>query len=158
MNYCYYRLGDREESEDAASVVFIKALGHLSQFAERGDSFRTWLFRIAHNEIADRYRQRARHPELPLDPELSLRDPASPLEDAAIAMDTRARLRHLLTQLPPREQSVLELRTAELSTREIADVLQISEQSVRTAQSRAVSRLRGLLGGAGVTSPEMVDV
>jgi RNA polymerase sigma-70 factor (ECF subfamily) len=145
MNYCYYRLGDREESEDAASVIFIKALHHLPGFAERGNSFRTWLFRIAHNEIADRHRARARHPSRSLTSELDLPDAASLLEVAAIASDNRARVRHLLGKLPPRERAVLELRAAELSTREIADVLQITEQNVRTAQSRAVSRLRGLL-------------
>jgi RNA polymerase sigma-70 factor (ECF subfamily) len=145
MNYCYCRLGDREESEDAASVIFIKALDHLPGFAERGNSFRTWLFRIAHNEIADRHRARARHPSRSLTSELDLPHAASLLEDAAIASDNRARVRHLLGKLPPRERAVLELRAAELSTREIADVLQITEQNVRTAQSRAVSRLRGLL-------------
>jgi RNA polymerase sigma factor (sigma-70 family) len=75
----------------------------------------------------------------------------------AIASDNRARIRHLLVQLPPRERAVLELRATELSTREIADVLQISEQNVRTAQSRAVARLRGLLAAPGIAVPEMDD-
>ncbi len=158
MNYCFYRLGDREESEDATSVIFIKALDHLPRFVERGDSFRTWLFRIAHNEIADRHRRRARHADLSLDNEQDLRDPVSLLEDAAIVMDNRMRVRQTLGLLPPRERAVLELRTAELDTREIAEVLQISEQSVRTAQSRAVSRLRGLLMGEGVTPAELGNV
>lgn len=157
MNYCYYRLGDREESEDAASVIFIKALDHLPGFAVRGDSFRSWLFRIAHNEIADRHRARARHPSRSLTSEPNLPDSASPLEDAAIASDNRARVRHLLAQLSPRERAVLELRAAELATREIAEVLQISEQNVRTAQSRAVSRLRGLLAVPAMAAPEMDD-
>ena len=155
LNYCYYRLGDRAEAEDATSTIFVKALDHLPSFSERGDSFRTWLFRIAHNEIADRYRRQARHPEVPLLPEMGLRDAASLPEEAAITADRRRRILHLLAHLPPRERSVVELRAAELSTREIAEVLQISEQSVRTAQCRAVSRLRGLL--AGVASWEAID-
>ena len=157
MNYCYYRLGDREASEDAASVIFIKALDHLPRFAERGDSFRTWLFRIAHNEIADRHRARIRHPNLPLTEELGLRDRAAPLEDTAIAADNRERVRDLLGGLPLRERAVLELRAAELTTPEIAEILQISEQNVRTAQSRAVSRLRGLLADPGRAAPEKGD-
>ena len=100
-HYCYYRLGDREASEDATSVVFIKALGHLTH--SRAGRFLPHLaLRIAHNEIVDRHRHRARHPELPIDEELGLRDPTSSPEEAAIAMDTRVRLRHVLTQLPPR--------------------------------------------------------
>lgn len=155
MNYCYYRLGDREESEDAASVIFIKALDHLPGFAARGDSFRSWLFRIAHNEIADRHRTRARHPLTSLSPELDVPDPASPPEDAAIATDNRDRVRRVLGRLPPRERAVLELRAAELTTREIADVLHISEQNVRTAQSRAVGRLRSLLADPESAVSEM---
>ena len=157
MNYCYYRLGDHEESEDAASVIFIKALNHLPRFTERGDSFRTWLFRIAHNEITDRHRSRARHPSLTLTEELGLRDRAASLEDTAIAAANRERVRQVLAQLPPRERAVLELRAAELATVEIAEVLQISEQNVRTAPSRAVSRLRGLLADPGSAPPEKRD-
>jgi RNA polymerase sigma-70 factor, ECF subfamily len=112
MNSCYYRLGDREESEDAASVIFVKALDHLPRFAERGDTFRSWLFRIAHNEITDRHRCRSRHPNLPLTEELEFRDPGSPPEDAAIASDNRTRVRRVLGRLPPRERAVLELRAA----------------------------------------------
>jgi DNA-directed RNA polymerase specialized sigma24 family protein len=41
---------------------------------------------------------------------------------------------------------VLELRAADLATGEIARVLGISEQNVRTAQARAVARLRRLEG------------
>ncbi len=155
LNYCFYRLGDREAAEDATSTIFVKALDHLPSFSERGDSFRTWLFRIAHNEIVDRYRRQARHPEVPLLPELGLRDAASLPEEAAISADRRLRVLRLLTHVPPRERAVLELRAADLSTREIAEVLQISEQSVRTAQCRAVGRLRELV--AGVASGEAID-
>jgi hypothetical protein len=44
--YCYGRLGDREEAEDATSVFFARALAALS--TQRGASFRSWLFTIAH--------------------------------------------------------------------------------------------------------------
>jgi RNA polymerase sigma-70 factor (ECF subfamily) len=155
LNYCFYRLADQEAAEDATSTIFIKALDHLPSFSERGDSFRTWLFRIAHNEIADRYRRQARHPEVPLLPEMGLRDAASLPEEAAITADRRLHVLRLLAHLPPRERAVVELRAAELSTREIAEVLQISAQSVRTAQCRAVGRLRELV--AGVASGEAID-
>jgi RNA polymerase sigma-70 factor (ECF subfamily) len=153
LNYCFYRLADREAAEDATSTIFVKGLDHLPSFSERGDSFRTWLFRIAHNEIADRYRRQARHPEVPLLPEMGLRDAASLPEEAAITADRRRRVLQVLAHLPPRERSVVELRAAELSTREIAEVLQISEQSVRTAQCRAVGRLRELLAGVASWEP-----
>src|SRR5215211_4236324 len=67
INYCFYRLGNHGEAEDAASVIFIKAIRGLADFRDRDGSFRTWLFRIAHNEVVDRLRHRARHPESPID-------------------------------------------------------------------------------------------
>ncbi len=156
LNYCYYRLGNWDEAEDAASATFIKALDHLPAFVDRGDSFRTWLFRIAHNEVADRHRRHGRHPETPFDDALTMVDPAPLPEERAIALDQRARLTALLAVLPARERSVMELRVAELSTREVAQVLQISEVNARTAQSRAIRRLRDLQD-SGVTSREAVN-
>ena len=62
LAYCYRRLGNRAEAEDAASTIFIAALRGLRTFHDRGkeDSFRSWLFRIAHNEVAMHHRRRSR--------------------------------------------------------------------------------------------------
>jgi RNA polymerase sigma-70 factor (ECF subfamily) len=146
FNYCYYRLGNRAEAEDAASAVFVKALGHLAGFRDRGDSFRTWLFRIAHNEVADRHKRHGRHPEAPFTAALAVADPGRTPEDQAVHADDRRRVLALLAALPARERAVLELRAADLATGEIARVLGITEQNVRTAQTRAVARLRRLEG------------
>jgi RNA polymerase sigma-70 factor (ECF subfamily) len=143
--YCAYRLTDTAEAEDAASAVFLKALHALPDFRDREGSFRTWLFRIAHNEVADRYRRRTRRPEASLDLVAGLIDPAASPEEVALAADAASRLRALLGTLPPREREVLELRLAGLSTTEIASVLGIREQSVWTAQSRALARMRDAL-------------
>src|SRR4051794_5777713 len=60
LNYCYYRLHNRVEAEDAASSTFVKALHGIQRFRDGSDSFRSWLFRIAHNEVVDRLKQDAR--------------------------------------------------------------------------------------------------
>lgn len=145
LAFCAYRLTDSAEAEDAASAVFLKALHALPDFRDRDGSFRTWLFRIAHNEVADRYRRRTRRPEASLDLAAGLIDPAASPEEVALAADAASRLRALLGTLPPREREVLELRLADLSTTEIAAVLGIREQSVWTAQSRALARVRDAL-------------
>lgn len=150
INYCFHRLGDREEAEDAASAIFIHALRGLPGFRDRDGSFRTWLFRIAHNEVIDRHRQRARHPAAPID--LFSEQPGtsrSPEEIAADA-DAHERLRALLAGLPPRERDVLELRAADLDTSQIAAVLGVTAQNVRSTQCRALARLRALIGDAGI--------
>jgi RNA polymerase sigma-70 factor (ECF subfamily) len=144
LRYCLYRLGDVSEAEDAASAVFLKALGGLAGYRD-GSSFAPWLFRIAHNEVVDCHKRRFRHPETALSFAADLADPLPSPEDAAVTSDALRRLRALLGTLPARERAVMELRLTDLTTTEIAAVLSVSEANVRTAQSRALSRLRDVM-------------
>jgi RNA polymerase sigma-70 factor, ECF subfamily len=143
LRYCTVRLSDRAEAEDAASQVFIDAYASLHRFQERrgAGSFRSWLFAIAHHEIANRHRYRVRHPVIPLqDVEESFGSDGT-FEQVATA-DAIAREIALLRDLPDRPREVVELRLAGLTDREIAEVLGVSGQAVRQAQSRAVALLR----------------
>ena len=54
--YCYRLLGTREAAEDANTEVFMRALAALPVY--RVGSFRSWLFAIAHNVVADELRRR----------------------------------------------------------------------------------------------------
>jgi RNA polymerase sigma-70 factor (ECF subfamily) len=155
LAYCSYRLADRAEAEDAASAVFLKALHGLAGFRPQHGSFRSWLFRIAHNEVADRYKYRSRHPDEPLDGAYGSASPERSPEEQTVARDGHDRLISLLRSLPPRERAVLELRAADLATNEIAAVLGITAQNVRTAQCRAVARLRGLAAASGLIDREV---
>src|SRR5215213_8508882 len=58
INYCFYRLAGRTDVDDAASAIFVNALYAPPSFQNRDGSFRSWLFRIAHNEVVDRQKQR----------------------------------------------------------------------------------------------------
>lgn len=150
LRYCALRLG-RDEAEDVASEVFVAAYAGLPRFRDRGEdgsgSFRSWLFTIAHHEVANRHRYRARHPAHPwTDDAAGIADPDGSPERAALAADERARLLALLEQLPERSREVVALRLAGLTDREIADVLGIRGDAVRQAQSRAIAQLRTLLG------------
>jgi RNA polymerase sigma-70 factor (ECF subfamily) len=156
LRYCAHRLGDGPEAEDAASAVFLKALRGLVGFRDRDGSFRSWHFVIAHNEVADRRSHRTRHPEARLDAAGRAAADWLPEERAAAADDYR-RVRLLLAALPPRERAVLELRAAELETAEIARVLGITAQNVRTAQCRAVARLRAVFAAEDAPDREARD-
>ena len=61
--YVGYRL-PAEDVEDVVAETFVKMARGLRRFRWRGPgSFSAWLFRIAHNEIAEQYRRRGRGPE-----------------------------------------------------------------------------------------------
>jgi RNA polymerase sigma-70 factor (ECF subfamily) len=146
LRYTFYCLGDWDDAADATQQIFANALAGLPRFADRGDSFRPWLFRIAHNEVCTRHGQRARRATSPLPDDLEIVDPAPSPEDLALAADDHTRLFMLLIHLPPDRRRVCELRFAGLTDKEIARVLGKSAGAVRTAQSRAVAQLRDLMG------------
>jgi RNA polymerase sigma-70 factor (ECF subfamily) len=141
LRYCTIRLPDRDDAEDAASQVFVDAYTSLHRFQDRGGagSFRSWLFTIAHHEIANRHRYRVRHPARPLEAAEQSFEPDAPFEQ----------------ELPDRPREVVELRLAGLTDREIAEVLGISGQAVRQAQSRAVAHLRHRMGVVAQTKRDL---
>lgn len=145
LRYCLAHLGDLAEAEDATSAVFVNALRGITSVHD-DMAFRPWLFRIAHNEVVDRYKRRATRLDTALAVADALVDPGPSPEEVAMTREAVARLRTLLAGLPPRERAVLELRLADLTPREIAAVLGITEGSVWTAQSRGLAKVRDAIG------------
>ena len=146
LRYCFYCLGDWDDAADATQQVFTNAIAALPRFTDRGDSFRSWLFRIAHNEVLARQQRRGRRPQRPLLDAAEVIDGGPSPEELAIAADDHQRLWLLLALLPLEQRKVCELRLAGLRDQEIATILGKREGAVRTAQSRAIVHLRALLG------------
>jgi RNA polymerase sigma-70 factor, ECF subfamily len=147
--YCYRRLQTPEEAEDATSLIFTRALTALPRYREDGPSFGAWLFTIARNVVIDEvrtYRTRATGQIRSVDEETGLVDhTAAPEAETLVAEDVR-QLRAYLTQLPPDQAHLIELRLAGLTDKEIAYVLGRSHGAIRVAQHRAIRRLRALFG------------
>jgi RNA polymerase sigma-70 factor (ECF subfamily) len=142
FRYCYRRLGAPEPAADASRQVFIKAMSSIATCRET--SFRSWLFAIAHNVLVDHFR--TRRDEWPIDDATTIVDRSPSPEDETIAAEQRSEIVRLLDHLTPDQRQVVELRLAGLDGNEIAAILGRSRGSVDTAQSRAVSRLREVLG------------
>ncbi len=143
--YCFHLLGDHHDAEDVTERTFLAALAALEGYRDTGATFRAWLFRIAHNQIANALRGRVRHPTRPLD---------WPGDDASVAdtagvigmADDARRLRRALADLSEERRQVIVLRFVDgLSAREIGDVLDRSEGAVRVLQHRALRELATLL-------------
>lgn len=143
--YAFHLLGDHHDAEDATERTFLAALAAIDAYRDTGATFRSWLFRIAHNQLANVLRARARsrtdrldsHHERAVDA-----DPAGLLDEAERAR----RLRRALGGLPDERRQVLVLRFVDgLSAREIGVVLGRSPGAVRVLQHRALRDLAGLL-------------
>lgn len=144
--YAFYQLGDHHDAEDATERIFMAALAALAEFRDTGSTFRAWLFRIAHNTIANAHRTRARRPTIAL-PEGW--DRPAPDADPARLFGRGEELREVLAlidQLPEDRRQVILLRFVdELTAREIGVVLERSEGAVRVLLHRALRELAGQL-------------
>ena len=134
-------LRSRSEAEDVVQDAFIRLLEHRDKLAAVRDT-RVWLIRIAWNLALDR--KRRKRPEQ-LD-EAFAQSLASATMPADTAMAEAQRFQSVLREierLPRAERHVLLLSALdELSTTEIAAVLERSESAVRALLSRARVRLR----------------
>jgi len=66
-NYIYYRTGNPYDAEDLTERVFTRALRHIGNYHHRGLPLSAWLYRIAHNLVANWHRDNSRRREIPLD-------------------------------------------------------------------------------------------
>jgi RNA polymerase sigma-70 factor (ECF subfamily) len=151
-----YRLGlkmlnNPQDAEDILQETFIKAYKHIDKFDGRS-SVSTWLYRIATNEALMSLRKK-RPDTVSFDvPSIYESEPQEPLqiidwccmpEEEYLTAEGRLRLDQAAERLPESLRIVFVLRDIEgLSTRETAEVLNISETAVKTRLSRARLRLR----------------
>jgi RNA polymerase sigma-70 factor, ECF subfamily len=133
------RLGNQSEAEDVVQQAVLQAFYNLGQF-RRESSFKTWLSRIASNEVIHLRRGRATAPVKPLYEGLAgkLADPTS-LPDMQIQQkEEREHLHRALTRLPEKYRLVIQLRDLhELSTAATARSLCLSVGAVKTRHHRA---------------------
>ena len=143
--YCFYLLGDHHDAEDATERTFLAAMDAIGRYRDTGATFRAWLFTIAHNQLANALRSRARQRTAPLDSVAEPRADDDPAGLVGLAEETR-RLRTALESLAEDRRQVVVLRFVDgLSAREIGEVLGRSEGAVRVLQHRALRDLAATL-------------
>jgi RNA polymerase sigma-70 factor (ECF subfamily) len=140
--YCYRRLQSREAAEDATSDTFVKAMAAIAGFRPEAGSFRAWLFTIAHRVVIDAWR--GSRPHASLDGIGEIPELAAGPEHLAIAREATRDVYALVALLPEDQATVVHLRLAGLTDREIAEVLGRSHGAIRIAQHRANKRLQAL--------------
>jgi RNA polymerase sigma-70 factor (ECF subfamily) len=138
-----YRLAhDRHTAEDLTQETFLKAFAGLNKF-QAGTNFGAWLFRIAHNNFANQCRASA-HRREPL-PDYLADSQQGPLEQA-ISDEALRSVARAVNRLPTEFRSALLLRVEEgLSFREIAEVLDLTEETARWRVFKARQKLLSIL-------------
>jgi RNA polymerase sigma-70 factor (ECF subfamily) len=152
---CRRMLADPDEAADATQEVFVRVMRSVLGF--RGESaFGTWLHRVTVNVCLTTLRRRSRARAagmiaggtpfaLPGDEIAVETDGGSP-EDRAVTADLAARSEAALARLPEDARAVVVLRDVEgLSTREVAELLGVTESVVKVRLHRAHAKLRTMI-------------
>ena len=143
-NHVYYRILEREQTEDLVSDIFVKVVRGYPGFDPKKASFSTWVFHITHNTLIDYYRSNRN--TVPLDQE---NVPEPSCEDEYRGLDDHARqVRQLLVYLDDEERELIYLKYHEEKTNsEISALLDMNPSTVSTKLSRALAKMRAHAGG-----------
>ena len=148
FNYVYYRTGNVHDAEDLTARVFQRAMNHIRNYTDRGVPFSAWLYRIAHNLVANWHRDRSRKQEIPLDDVPILPAKGDHPETNLVRTEEQEALLRFIRRLPSERQTLLILKFVEnLSNAEIGQIMGRSEGAVKSLYHRTLLSLRDEIGG-----------
>jgi RNA polymerase sigma-70 factor (ECF subfamily) len=143
-NYVYYRTGNHHDAEDLTAKVFYQALNHIPRYVQRGAPFSSWLYRIAHNLVANWHRDRSRRKVVSLDGLAAIehQQDDGPFQQVAQG-ERRDALLAAIRRLPADRQQLLILKYVErLPNAEIGRLMGRSEGAIKSLYHRTLLALR----------------
>jgi RNA polymerase sigma-70 factor (ECF subfamily) len=142
-SYVYYRTGNHHDAEDLTARVFFRAMAHMENYTERGVPFQAWLYRIAHNLVANWHRDRGRRKVIPLDEFIAASLKSDAPDKQAEDQEERDALRAAIQRLPEERQQLLLLKFVEhLSNAEIGEIMNRTEGAIKSLYHRTLIALR----------------
>lgn len=143
FRFVFKRLGgDEENAADITQQTFVKAMGAIKQYEDRGFPFSTWLYRIAQNEVNLFFRQNNKHYTV----EVEERHVVHLMDEMKFndkAPDNQEMLVKLLNTLKPEQLDLIELRFFQaLSFKEIADIYSITEANAKMRIYRILEKMQ----------------
>ncbi len=146
FNAAFRLLGDRDDAHGVTQDVFLKAFEHLDQYNPKYRFF-SWIYRIAINESINRLKQYNRQTEFDERTVSELRGPDELADSDRIGECVQV----VLMQLQPEYRTVIVLRHfAECSYRQIGEILQIPEKTVKSRLYSARQLMKDKLEESGL--------
>jgi RNA polymerase sigma-70 factor, ECF subfamily len=141
--YIFHRIRNQQEAEDLTARTFYRALSRLYTYEDRGLPFSAWLYRIAHNLVANWHRDHGRRRFLSLDdlrlPGLKRTEP----EVAVAQIEEHEALWAAIDRLPDDRRDLLIYKFGNhLSNLEIGSLMGKSEGAIKSLYFRTLSALR----------------
>ncbi len=144
-SYVFYRTGNVHEAQDLTTRIFVKALNKIGTYRHMGLPFSAWLYRIAHNMVANYHRDNARKGEISLDeiPLIGLGQTSEHPELAVQKQQELNKLMNLISDLPKIRQELIILKYVDdLSNQEIAKIFRKTEGAIKSLYHRTILELR----------------
>jgi RNA polymerase sigma-70 factor (ECF subfamily) len=142
-NYIYYRTGSTQDAEDLTSRVFFRAMRHITGYTDRGVPFSAWLYRIAHNLVANWHRDSSRRHEVELEDGVRSNNGEEHPESALLESEEHNALLGLIRNLPEERQQLLILKfTEHMSNAEIGQIMDRTEGAIKSLYHRTLLALR----------------
>ncbi len=142
-NYIYYRTGNIHDAEDLTEKTFFQALTNLQRYRFQGAPFAAWLYRIAHNIVANWHRDTGRHQAVQLDGLAEMKNPIDDPVALAEAKEERIELRGVIAKLPADRQQLLILKFVEqMANAEIAQAMGRTEGAIKALLHRTIESLK----------------
>ena len=138
--YVFYHVGDEMTAEDITEEVFIKAWKAIDSCKGKERTFSSWLYRIAHNHVVDKFR--GKRNRLAVEMRIESLPGTSNIEK-----ETEARLEweqtlEAISRLPEKQKEIIILKFVEgMDNREIEGITGKSQNAIRVLQMRALNTL-----------------
>jgi RNA polymerase sigma-70 factor (ECF subfamily) len=148
--YIYYRTGHAADAEDLTARTFHQALMHLPRYTDHGVPFVAWLYRIAHNLVANHHRAHSRWKLTSLEDQELTGKPAESPERVAESNERKRALWSAIRRQPEERQRLLILKYAErLSNEEIGEAMGRTESAIKSLYFRTLKALKADLEARG---------
>jgi RNA polymerase sigma-70 factor, ECF subfamily len=148
FSYIYYRTGSTNDAEDLTARVFQRAMGRIDRYTQKGVPFSAWLYRIAHNLVANWHRDNSRRQEVALDDQPNLVMFGEYPEKQMVQDQEVDKLIEVIKRLTPERQQLIILKfVQQLSNAEIGVIMSKSEGAIKSLYHRTLLELRTEING-----------
>lgn len=144
FGYIYQRMDDKDVAFDVTSQVFLKALTNLHKYEFKGVPFASWLYRIAHSEVMQVFRDKKSSRTVNADV-ADIKHLCEEIQESYYE-DFMPALGRIIKDLPEDELQLIEMRFFEKRPfKEIAEIMMMTENNTKVKLYRILERLKKVL-------------
>lgn len=139
-NFIYYKVQNKEQTEDLVSETFHKLIKNLQQFDNSRGKFSTWIYQIARNTVIDFFRNHHQTSDIEDAFDIASTEDIERQTDASLKLE---KVEKYLKTLKAEQREIIVLRVWEdLSYKEIADIIGKKESAVKMQFIRSIKKVK----------------